>query len=93
MLEDELDLAARYTTWNELLQRRAEVFIEDSPQASVFLFSTYDVVSRILDEPEDFGFVEDDKEEIGSIWLDNLHLTSEVHRYIAEELKGAVEAA
>ena len=88
---DVSDLPTRYTTWNELLQRKAESFTEDSPQASVFLFSSHKIVTNILDDPEEFDFSEDDATDMGSIWLDELHLTSEVHRCIAEGLRKAIE--
>lgn len=88
---EEPDLGARYTTWNTLLRHRAEAFAADSPQASLFLFSSYKVVTSILDDPEEYDFSEDDVDDVGAIWLDELHLSSEVHQVIAEELVEAFE--
>ncbi|OBZ65668.1 hypothetical protein A0H81_14364 [Grifola frondosa] len=87
------DLSKRYKTWNELLQSRAKIFASDSAQISVFLFSAYEVVSAVLDDPEKFGFQEDDvTEQGGAIWMDDLHMTSEVHAIVAERIEVALRA-
>lgn len=92
-MSEPTELASRYTTWNELLRSRAKAFAEESAQTSVFLFSSYDVVADILDNPEDYDFREDDvTEEGGAIWLDGLHLTSDVHDILSGKLEEAFRA-
>jgi phospholipase/lecithinase/hemolysin len=84
-------LSQRYTAWNELLQSHVRKFASDSGHVSVFLFSAYQVVSAVLDDPEEFGFAEDDvSEQGGAIWMDDMHITSEVHAIIAERIKVAL---
>lgn len=68
-------------------------FVSESSRASLFLFSTYDIVSAILDNPEEYDFAEDDvTQEAGAIWQDELHLTTEVHAILAERLKCALKS-
>ena len=77
----------RTTTWNESLRRRVEEFADETPHASVFLFSTHAAISAILDNPEEYDFQPDDvTQEGGGIWDDELHLTTEVHAIIAGQL-------
>ncbi|KAL0564672.1 hypothetical protein V5O48_017373 [Marasmius crinis-equi] len=79
---------ARIKTWNEELRTRISQFTEDAPTAKVALFSVHDVLSAILDAPEDYDFTEGDvTDEGGAIWADELHLTSNVHKIIAERTK------
>ncbi|TDL18023.1 hypothetical protein BD410DRAFT_901086 [Rickenella mellea] len=85
------NIAERYEKWNEDLKAYAKDFAEESPQATVFLFSSHAVVTEILDDPDDFDFQEDDVDrEGGAIWIDQLHLSSEVHSILAERLKKAL---
>jgi phospholipase/lecithinase/hemolysin len=86
-------LSTRYTTWNELLHYHVKNFASDSGNVSVFLFSAHQVVSAVLDDPEEFGFAEDDvSEQGGAIWMDEMHMTSEVHAIIAERIEVALRA-
>lgn len=75
----------RVDTWNELLDTAVHEFAA-STTATIMLFSSHEVISAILDEPEQHGFAQDDAKEIGSIWEDELHLTSAVHDILAERL-------
>lgn len=92
-LELSENLSERYDTWNQSLRFRSEAFISDTSQATLFLFSTHEVVSEILDDPEEFGFSEDDvTQEEGAIWQDELHFTSEVHAILAEHIEKALRS-
>ncbi|KAJ8076208.1 hypothetical protein PM082_000626 [Marasmius tenuissimus] len=80
-------IKARVQTWNEELQTQVSQFIEDTPTAKVSCFSIHDVLSAVLDDPEEYDFTADDTTaESGEIWADDLHLTSSVHRIIAERM-------
>ena len=73
---------------------RAKSFTSEYKHVSFFLFSSYRVLSSILDNPEEYGFQEDDvSQEGGGIWADDLHLTSEAHAILAERLEQALRTA
>ncbi|KAH6910826.1 hypothetical protein BKA70DRAFT_94336 [Coprinopsis sp. MPI-PUGE-AT-0042] len=81
------EFRARVAAWNESLKSRVDEFSEETPNATVTTFSAHELLTEILDSPEDHGFTEEDvEEEGGSVWLDDLHLTTEVHEIIAKRL-------
>ena len=87
----ETDISERYERWNELLLAQAEEFAESSKKATVLVFSSHDVLSDVLDKPEEYGFQRSDVDEAGEgIWEDQLHLTSAVHHILAEQLHGVL---
>ena len=45
----------RYTTWNAELLRQAKDFATDASKASIFVVSSYAIISDILDDPEAYG--------------------------------------
>lgn len=57
-----VDLAiddVRYTTWNEELLSQAKEFADGAAQASVFVASSYKIISDILDDPKAYGLRDD----------------------------------
>lgn len=69
------------------MHARTAEFCERATEASVALFSSHRVLARVLDDPEEYDFCEDDTtDEGGRIWVDELHLTSGVHDILAEEI-------
>ncbi|KAG8826311.1 hypothetical protein FRC19_009271 [Serendipita sp. 401] len=55
--------------------------------ASVMLFSSYECISMILNNPTAFGLAEADLRKVGgSIWVDHMHPTSVVHDLFARDL-------
>ena len=83
--EDEI--RDRVQTWNKLLQEHSTNFGLSSREATVLLFSAHRVLTDVLDDPLEYDFNEDDPaDEGGSIWADDLHLTSEVHDIVAQQL-------
>ncbi|KZV64923.1 carbohydrate esterase family 16 protein [Peniophora sp. CONT] len=90
-IESEQTMIDRTTTWNDSLRERVAEFADETPRASVFLFSVHAVLCAVLDKPEVYGFMADDiAREDGAIWEDELHLTTEVHAIIAKGLVGAL---
>ena len=88
------DISERYERWNELLLSQAEEFAESSKKATVLVFSSYDVLSDVLDKPEEYGFQKSDVNEAGEgIWEDQLHLTSAVHHILAEQIHGVLSTS
>jgi len=85
------DIKERVETWNTLLRGQAEEFAKDYEQATVFVFSSHQVITEVLDEPVGFDFAEDDPGMGGGgIWMDDLHLTPAVHAILAERLLGSL---
>ena len=83
--EDEI--RDRVQTWNKLLQEHSTNFGLSSREATILLFSAHRVLTDVLDDPLEYDFHEDDPtDEGGSIWADDLHLTSEVHDIVAKQL-------
>ena len=81
------DIRERVKTWNALLRSQAKDFARGGEQVTVFVFSFHQVLAEVLDEPLDFDFAEDDPEIEGAgIWMDDLHLTPEIHAIFAERL-------
>ncbi len=53
----------------------------------MILFSSHQVLEEVLEDPSEFDFGEDDPTtEEGRIWVDDLHLTTDVHDILAERL-------
>ncbi|KAF8189347.1 SGNH hydrolase-type esterase domain-containing protein [Pholiota molesta] len=81
----------RVKTWNEVLQAQTTEFGLSSKEATVLLFSPHQVLTDVLEDPLEYDFSEDDpSNEGGCIWMDDLHLTSEVHDILGERLLTAV---
>jgi len=77
----------RYEDWNSLLRPRLKEFVTSRGDATAVLFSSWDIFSKILDNPKDYGFTESNSQEQGGgIWEDHLHPTDPVHKIIAAEM-------
>ena len=53
----------RYTTWNTELLRQAKYFATAASKASIFVVSSYTIISDILDDPETYGLSDCIEEE------------------------------
>lgn len=74
-------------TWNQELRTQAQGFGREASQANVTFFSSNRILSKVLDQPEEYDFSETDvTDENGAIWVDELHLSEDVHRILAEEV-------
>jgi len=81
----------RVKTWNEALRARTVEFGLSSKEATILLFSSHRALVDVLEDPMEYDFSEDDPtDECGCIWVDDLHLTPEVHDIIGERLLTAV---
>ena len=84
-------LSERYQRWNDELLSRTMSFKLENKHVSLFLFSSYQLITNILDDPEKYGFQEDDvTQESGAIWADELHFTTDVHAILAERIEQAL---
>jgi phospholipase/lecithinase/hemolysin len=87
----EEEMKDRCQTWNDLLASRVREFAQGSSKANALLFSANKWLSGFLDDPQAYGFsTEDVSKEDGTIWTDNLHLTSAVHRLLGKAIYDAL---
>lgn len=83
----------RIRDWNTKLQKVADQFCSAHPAATVLIFSSWDCLNAVFDEPRKHGFDPSDVERpYGGIWVDNLHLTSNVHDFIARDVYQFLES-
>ena len=79
--------SVRFGHWNDELGRGVSAFALRHPDATVMLFSAWDIFSRILSDPARYGFNPADRHtQGGSIWFDFMHPTSRVHSILAGEI-------
>ena len=72
-----------------MLRESTSKFVTEHPDATVFIFSSWDLFTTVLDDPVQYGFKEEDRSKNGGgIWVDRLHPTTKMHEIIA---KGIVE--
>ncbi|KAL5529781.1 hypothetical protein ACEPAG_5768 [Sanghuangporus baumii] len=77
-----------YRTWNTILRSDARGFVDEHPDASVFIFSAWDLFSEIFDDPVSYGFEGEDVGKAGGgIWIDKIHPTEKMHKLVAERVK------
>ncbi|TFK76392.1 hypothetical protein BDN72DRAFT_830957 [Pluteus cervinus] len=82
-----LERSPSIENWNEELAKAIKAFVEVHQDISAFFFSSSELFTKVLDNPEEYGFTEKDKRKAGgSIWADRLHPTSKVHDLIAKEV-------
>ncbi|KAI0371723.1 hypothetical protein BV20DRAFT_159228 [Pilatotrama ljubarskyi] len=80
-------LQERANAWNILLHSEAKKFAEETSSATVLVFSSHAVFTDLLDDPERYGFTQDDvAAEDGEVWVDELHASSLVHKIVADAL-------
>ncbi|OCH86252.1 hypothetical protein OBBRIDRAFT_797388 [Obba rivulosa] len=85
--------AAIYASWNSHLREAIAAFSAAHPDTMAVVFSSWDTISRILDDPAEHGFSEEDVCLAGgAIWYDYLHPTSAVHDLIAWDLAAFLAA-
>jgi phospholipase/lecithinase/hemolysin len=55
---------------------------------SCFRYSSFKLMTNILDNPVEYGFEERDARKLGGgIWADHVHLTSAVHEWLARDIR------
>ncbi|KAI0657084.1 hypothetical protein C8Q70DRAFT_1046356 [Cubamyces menziesii] len=76
---------AAYEAWNPLLREGAKAFIDAHPDATIFIFSSWNLFLRILADPLSYGLPCEGKSR-SALFVDGFHPTSAVHAIIAKEL-------
>ncbi|KZT70157.1 carbohydrate esterase family 16 protein [Daedalea quercina L-15889] len=75
------------TLWNIAMRIEAEEFAASHDEATVLLYSSWAIFTKVLDDPVAFGFAKDDVQKpAGSIWVDRLHPTSKMHDVVAYDM-------
>lgn len=81
------EVAMKYREWNDVLRTQVEGFREKHPDVAAFIWSSYDVFNRIMDNPAEFGFKADQvSKPFSEVWVDHLHPRGAVHKVIAKEI-------
>ena len=79
--------SASFDNWNALLRVGAKKFSDAHDDATVLLFSSFRAFETFLDDPEVNGFEKQDiRKWGGSIWVDHIHPSSQVHEFIASHV-------
>ncbi|KAK2466860.1 hypothetical protein APHAL10511_001118 [Amanita phalloides] len=82
-----------YDMWNAALRKAVETFASSHEDVTVLLYSSHATFTKILDNPEEYGFNAGDvRRREGSVWADHLHPTSKVHRIVAQDVAGFLSA-
>jgi phospholipase/lecithinase/hemolysin len=82
------NITMSYDNWNAHLHCSARKFNDNHPDATILMFSAWDVFNKVLDDPEAFGFSHDDRRKYaGKIWVDHLHPSSRMHEIIAKDIE------
>ncbi|KAJ8488442.1 hypothetical protein ONZ51_g3584 [Trametes cubensis] len=74
-----------YEAWNPLLREGAKAFIDAHPDATVIIFSSWNLFLLILADPLSYGLPCQGKSR-SALFVDGFHSTSAVHAIIAKEL-------
>ncbi|KAF8163361.1 hypothetical protein B0H34DRAFT_795080 [Crassisporium funariophilum] len=76
-----------FKAWNAALRLATEKFCSAHTDITALLFSSYEAFERLLDHPEQFGCkTEDVHRRAGTVWMDHIHPTSQVHDHIASSV-------
>ena len=75
------------TYWNNKLRELVSNFISTHEGVAAFVYSSFDLFSKLLDDPSQYGFnTSDVRKKGGEIWRDHIHPTTRVHEEIARDL-------
>ncbi|KLO08948.1 hypothetical protein SCHPADRAFT_908199 [Schizopora paradoxa] len=88
ILEERPELADDYKNWNALLHKHTKEFHTAHPKSTILMYSSYDLFTRVNQEPVKYGFAAKDvKRRRGPMWMDHLHPTSKMHKVIADDIE------
>ncbi|KAH9843044.1 uncharacterized protein C8Q71DRAFT_233062 [Rhodofomes roseus] len=81
------DKLPRTALWNTTLRTQAAAFAASHGDATVLIYSSWHLFTKVLDDPTTFGFGKDDvRRPASSIWVDRLHPTSNMHDVVAHDM-------
>ncbi|KAK7685612.1 hypothetical protein QCA50_011479 [Cerrena zonata] len=73
--------------WNIRLRHFVTEFASTRSDVTTLIYSSFALFSRILDNPEEYGFKNTDPRlRGGGIWLDHIHPTTKMHHEIARDI-------
>ena len=67
-----------------MLRQRAELFSQTHGDATVLLFSSWDLFTRVLSDPSSVGLPHGGDRE--GLFVDGFHPSSDLHRVISSEV-------
>ena len=74
-----------YENWNTELQKSVGLFAEAHPDATVFIFSAFEVFSRLLSGSRSMGDADQGSDHT-TTFVDGFHPASQVHAALAKEM-------
>ena len=76
-----------FEKWNVALDKNVRKFVDTHPDATVFVFSSYECLARVFADPPKFGFAaEGVHQEGGPAFYDHLHPTTAIHGIVAHDI-------
>ncbi|KAI0806645.1 hypothetical protein C8Q74DRAFT_1223444 [Fomes fomentarius] len=82
-----------WASWNALLREGAEKFAAAHSDATVLIFSSWDVFTKVLADPTVAGLPQGDATDRGALFVDGFHPASTLHAVIAKALLVFLETA
>ncbi|KAH9923753.1 uncharacterized protein BXZ73DRAFT_50834 [Epithele typhae] len=78
------DTQDAFVDWNASLKTNLEAFAAAHPDATVMIFSAFDLFERVRTDPAQFGYTQADLDQ-GTLFVDRFHPASKFHEVIARE--------
>lgn len=76
-----------YRGWNSALHLGVSKFTAAYSDVTTMVFPAYEMFHETLDKPADYGLDPSTVNEAdGSVWFDAIHITSQMHRVVADAL-------
>ncbi|KAI0050206.1 carbohydrate esterase family 16 protein [Auriscalpium vulgare] len=90
---DGSDFSVRFRLWNAELRAALTSFAAAHSDATVILFSAWELFNRVLDAPGSHGFTAGDLTvKGGRFWFDHIHPTSKFHDILAREVSSLLSS-
>lgn len=79
--------AKGYVNWNIALHSGVSKFASEHSDATTMVFRVHELFHKALDSPELFNLDPTTvNDEGGSVWFDPIHISSQMHRIVADGL-------
>ena len=75
-----------YEEWNDCLRSDAAEFAKAHEDVTMTVYSSWETFTRVLNDPAAYGFKKGEEKKPGSIWVDHIHPTSQMHDEIAKDM-------
>lgn len=79
--------AEGYNNWNLALHSKVSNFASEHSDVTAMVFPVHELFRTVLDSPAVFNLdASTVNDEGGSVWFDSIHITSQMHRVVADGL-------